>query len=125
MRRIIFAAIVAAGVLMVAPAWAGAQTVTNPTGVAFTASADHATVTGYTLGFFATGATNPIQEVTLGKGTPDAQQVITAAIDSKPLGFGTYTARVRAVAGAQSSPWSGDSNPFSRVPLTPGVPAVR
>ena len=124
MRRPFLAALAACVLIVAAPA-AGAQTVTNPTGVTFTASADHATVTGYSLGFFATGATTPTQEVTLGKGTPDAQQTITAAIDSKPLGFGTYTARVRAVAGSLSSPWSADSNPFSRVPVTPGVPAVR
>lgn len=104
---------------------ASAQTVTNPTGVMFTASADHATVTAYSLGFYATGATSPVQEVNLGKGTPDAQNVISASIDSKPLSFGTYTARVRAIAGTATSAWSPDSNPFSRTPLAPGAPAVK
>ena len=124
MRRPLFT-LLAASLLILAATAVGAQTVTNPTGVTFTASTDHATVTGYSLGFFASGATTPTQEVNLGKGTPDAQNTIAAAIDSKPLGFGTYTAKVRAVAGRLSSPWSDPSNPFSRVPGQPGVPAVR
>jgi hypothetical protein len=104
----------------------GAQTVTNPTGVTFTASVDHATLTKYVIGYFLSGATNPLQEADLPLGTPDAQQIVTASINARPLGYGTYTAKVRAVAGAMTSDWSLPSNDFTRTPLPPaGAPVVK
>jgi hypothetical protein len=103
-----------------------AQTpVPNPTSVAFTASADHSTLTGYRIGYFVAGATSPIQEADLPLGTPDGTQTVTAVINSRPLGYGVYVAKVRAVAGTMLSEWSPDSNPFSRVPLPPSSLVVR
>jgi hypothetical protein len=94
--------------------------------VTFTASADHALVTAYVLGYFAPGATQPTQEVDLGKPTPDATQTITVAINIHPLSFGAaYVAKVKAVAGALVSDWSDPSNAFDRVPGKTGVPVVQ
>ena len=66
-----------------------AQTVTNPGTVEFTASSDHAILTSYVLGHFLPGATTPMQEVDLGKPTPNATtQLIVATINTRPIAFG-------------------------------------
>jgi len=98
----------------------------NPGHAEFTASEDHAAIDKYVLGYFVAGATAPLMEVDLAKPTPDAQQLVSVVISARPLGFGTYVARVKAVAGSLSSEWTEASNAFERVPFPPpGSPAVK
>jgi hypothetical protein len=104
--------------------WASSQTVTNPTKAEFTASADHATITLYEIAWF-TGATQVGTVVDIGKPTPDANQLCLVTINTQPLPFATYTAKVRAKAGTVYSEWSLASNPFDRVPAAPGSPTVK
>ena len=108
-----------------APSIVWGQAVNNPGTVTFTASVDHATVDSYVLGWFATGATSPLMEVNLAKPVPDATQTCTHTIDSRPLAFGTYTVKIRAVAGAVTSEWSDPSNGAIRSPFPPTVPVVK
>lgn len=118
------AAIFLVALLCAAPV--AAQGVINPSQVTFTASDDHAIVTSYVIGYFAPGATAPLQEVDLGKPTPDATNTCAATINTRPLTFGTdYVAKVRAVAGTLTSEWSAASNPFARLPGKPGGPAIK
>jgi hypothetical protein len=106
--------------VLVVASLASGQTVT------FTASADHATIDRYVLGWFAAGATAPQIEVDLGKPcTADLTVPCSKLLDAKPLAFGTYTVKVRAVAGAVTSIWSDPSNTWTRLPLPPGAPAVK
>lgn len=107
---------VLAAVLML-PAAAQAQApIPNPTGAEWDPSPDHATITSYELGYYLAGATDPVQTVDLGKPTPGADGKCRAAINVRPLGFGVYTARIKAKAGAVGSVWSDPSNPFERTP---------
>jgi lysozyme family protein len=86
------------------------STTTPPTGVAFTASPDHATlVTSYELRIYASGAdpntATPVATSNLGKPTPDANNDITV---SQPAFFsalapGTYVAAVAAIGSGGSS----------------------
>lgn len=124
MKKILFVAL--AFVLLGFAASASAQTVINPGHVEYTVSPDHATLTKYTLGFFLPGATDPVQSQDLAIVAPDGTGKVTQAINAVPLTFGTgYTAKLKAVAGAVSGEWSEASNPFSRAPLPPTVPAVK
>lgn len=110
-------------VVLALAAVAAAQTpVRNPTTVQFTASADHATLTRYEIGWFA-GGVDPVQVGDLGKPTPDGNNLVSHALPSYPLGT-TYTAKVRAYAGTVAGDWSADSNPFYRTPLPPAGQVV-
>jgi hypothetical protein len=112
--------------LALVPTVAHAQTVKNPTGATFTASPDHALITSYTIGYFLAGATAPVQEAGLGKPVPDGTQTCAVVLDTRPLGFGAYTAKVKALAGTVASDWSAASNAFDRSPLPPAsAPVVR
>jgi len=104
--------------------WASAQTVTNPTKAEFTASVDHASITLYEIAWF-NGATQVGTVVDIGKPVPDANQVCLVTINTQPLAFATYTAKVRAKAGTVYSEWSAASNFFDRVPGPPGGPTVK
>lgn len=105
---------------------ASAQTIKNPTVATFTASADHATVDKYVIGYFAAGATSPVQTADLGKPTPDGTQTCTVTLNVMPLTFGAaYVARVKAVSGTAESDWSENSNPFDRAPGKPSKPALK
>lgn len=98
----------------------------NPREGTFTASLDHAQIDKYVIGFFAPGATSPVQTQDLGKPTPDATNTCTFTFNSQPLAFGVdYVARVKAVAGTAESPWSEISNFFDRIPGPPGKPAIK
>ena len=115
----------ALGMLLVAST-VFAQTLKNPSGAEFTASADHAQLTKYIIGFFLAGATDPVQTADLGKPTPDALNVIKVTINVMPLTFGaSYTAKVKAIAGTAESVWSDASNPFDRAPGPPSKPVVK
>jgi regulation of enolase protein 1 (concanavalin A-like superfamily) len=94
-------------------------TSTAPTGVAFTASPDHATlVTSYELRIYAAGANpstaTPIATSNLGKPTPDANNNIIVDLPSffVSLAPGNYVAAVAAIGAGGSSVSSGVS--FSR-----------
>ena len=116
----------AMALVLACAACASAQPVSNPTKVAFTVSVDHAQLTSYTIGYFLVGAASPVQSATLPLGTPDAQQDVEQPINSTPLGFGVYVAKVKANAGAVSSEWSAPSNEFARVPFPPAsAPTVK
>jgi hypothetical protein len=103
---------------------ASAQAVINPGHVEYTASADHAALTKYVIGYFLPGATNPVQEADLAIVAP-VGGIVTQVINATPLTFGTYTAKLKAVAGAVVGEWSLPSNDFVRAPLPPAAPAVR
>lgn len=106
-----------------------AQTVLNPTRVEFTPSADHAIVIdgvalveSYEFRFYLAGASSPIQVVNIGKPTPSAQNVCSAAIPARPFSPTTqYVGRVAAL-GPTGVGESTNSNPFYFVGL-PGSPA--
>lgn len=99
---------------------------TNPREGTFTASADHAALDKYVIGFFAPGATSPVQTQDIGKPVPDGTSTCTFTFNSQPIGFGVdYTAKVKAVAGTAESEWSLASNFFDRVPGPPGKPVIR
>jgi len=107
--------------------WASAQTVTNPTKAEFTASVDHASITLYEIAWF-NGATQVGTTIDIGKPVPDANQVCLVTINTQPLAFAEYTAKVRAkVAGTPViySEWSDASNTFQRVPGKPGKPIAK
>ena len=95
-----------------------AQTVVNPGHVEYTASPDHATLTKYVIGYFLPGATNPVQEADLAIIAP-VGGVVAQVINSTPLTFGTYSAKLKSVAGAVVGEWSLPSNDFLRAPLPP------
>ena len=107
-------------------ATATAQTIKNPSVATFTASADHASITKYTIGYFLPGAVDPVTTSDLGKPTPDASNTCTVTLNVMPLTFAAnYTAKVKAIAGTAESVWSEASNPFERAPGPPSKPAVK
>jgi len=117
---------VAFALLGVAATAVEAQTLKNPTVAMFTASADHAMVDTYTIGYFAAGATSPVQTADLGKPTPDGTQTCTVTLNVMPLTFGAaYTAKVKAIAGTAESDWSEASNPFDRAPGKPSKLVIK
>lgn len=121
-------------VLLAGPA--AAQTVTNPSAVDFTASADHsrvltdgtAVLTGYQLDVMIASPTGAVAFTKgIGKPTPDGNGLISVPVpEFIKLSNGSYTATVSAVGPGGSSP-SPASAPFNRVgpPSAPGRPTVR
>lgn len=118
------------------PAVAGAQTVTNPTTVEFTPSADHVVtlgdgrpmVTEYRFELWAAGATAPMQSTSLGKPDPQSDGKVRtspAVLLALPVGQ-TFTATVSAV-GPTGEGRSTPSNPFERraAPAAPSNVALR
>jgi Putative binding domain, N-terminal len=110
-----------------------AQTIVNPTGVTFVASAGHdatnsdgtPVVNHYEMDFYLSGASAPLQTVTIGKPTPDGTGTIYVALASlygTPLAAGPiYTLDVAAVGagGRGTSSLSPDS--FAIASCTVGV----
>jgi hypothetical protein len=123
MKKLIFAFLVFA--LLGFAASASAQAVINPTGVEFTASADHAALSSYEIGWFLGAAVDPVSMVDIGKPTPDASNLCKATISVMPLPFNQYTAKVRAKAGTVYGEWSDPSNVFFRAPGKPGGPVIK
>jgi hypothetical protein len=109
-----------------APAYAQAADVNNPAAIQFVASADHASVTGYTLDILRPDGT-VLQTLDLGKPTPAATtNLCTAALNVQPIAFATgYSVRVRAyvtaTTGSAVSDWAVSVNKFNRVPGKPGT----
>lgn len=112
--------------LVLLPVAVDAQNVVNPRTATFTASADHAQLTGYTIGYFVAGASEPVQTASIGLPAPDAANTCTVTINTQPMPFGlNYVARVKAVAAGAESDWSEVSNPFDRKPGPPSKPVVK
>jgi hypothetical protein len=114
MKRLVLALLA----LLVFAVGASAQAVTNPGHIEYTPSADHAMLTKYVVGYFLSGATDPVQEADLAIVAP-VGGVVTQVINSTPLPFGTYTAKLKSVAGAAVGEWSLPSNEFVRAPVAP------
>jgi hypothetical protein len=116
MRRLVY---LLATCLCLAPAVVSAQDVNNPSGVTFTASADHATVDSYELDILRPD-NSVLQTLNLGKPTPDATQTCTAPLNVQPVAFGNgYSVQVRAKAGTAVSANALSLNKFDRVPGAP------
>lgn len=120
-------------VLLCLPATSLAQTVTNPTLVEFTPSADHAVlnsltgvpvVTNYEFDAVAQNSVGAIAlTVGLGKPAPNAAGLISVSIAqlSTLTPNVIYTAVVKAI-GPDGAGVSAPSNPFGRVaPLVPAI----
>ncbi len=120
-----------------------AQTIVNPTAATFRASASHSAtysdgtpvVNHYEMDFYLSGASAPIQSVSIGKPTPDGTGTIYVSLASlfgTPLAAGsTYTADVAAVGpgGRGTSSISPDSFAFTSCTfgvsqLNAGIPAA-
>jgi hypothetical protein len=123
MKRIAIVLLASIACLLAFAAIGSAQVVTNPTKIEYTVSPDHATLTKYIVGYFLPGATDPVQVADLAIATPIAG-VVTQTINATPLGYGTYIAKLKSVAGAVSSDWSLPSNDFTRTPLPPALPPI-
>lgn len=105
-------------------ATAFAQTpIKNPTRAVIGVSPDHQQITRYELGWFAAGATDPVQVSDIGTGAP-VNNELDVPLPSYPIGV-TYTAKARAYAGTIASDWSPASNAFFRTPAAPASLVVR
>jgi hypothetical protein len=122
--------------LLACASLAGAQPLSDPNFLEFTASADHDAldssgqplVIRYDLLLYVVGSATPIQVVSLGKPTPDPAGTIRLPLNTiltpLPAGGLTYEVRVAAVTAGTSSP-SPPSNSFTfLVPCTYGVSPV-
>jgi chitinase len=82
--------------------------VAPPTGIAFTASPDNATVTSYRIDVFAAGAdpntATPVATMDAGKPTPDGTNTITVSVPTffSALALGNYQLTVSAVNASGS-----------------------
>lgn len=101
---------------------ASAQTVKNPRLVTFTCP-DHAVDTGHEIDIIdAKGVV--VQTIQGGDPALNATGEVEVVINVQPVAFGTYTMKVRAVAGALKSADSVATDPWERVPGAPGKPKV-
>lgn len=99
--------------------------VSNPTGVTFTASADHATIDSYELDILRPDGT-VLQTLNLGKPAPDVTQTCTAPINVQPVAFGVgYSVQVRAKAGTAVSANVASVNKFNRIPGGPSKVTIK
>lgn len=115
--------IVALLLLVAVPAFAQVPAVKNPTSVSFT-SPDHATLTGYEIDVINTSGV-VVGTILSGKGTQDAAGIVTLTYSIQNLATGTYTMRIRSVAGTAKSDDSLPSDPFVRAPGAPSKPTVK
>lgn len=99
--------------------------VTNPSGVQFTASPDHALLDSYELDILRPDGT-VLQTLNLGKPTPDATNTISAPLNVQPIAFAnSYSVRIRAKAGTAVSADALSVNKFNRVPGSPTKVTVK
>jgi hypothetical protein len=127
MKRVLAClAAVVVTLLMVTLRTSDAQTLTNPSKIQFS-SADHATVTDYDIGYFASGATDPVQVINVPKSEFTAAGSLWERALPRPV-LGNYTVKVRAYGLDAStanptdkvvSVWSGPSNSFLLSPREP------
>lgn len=99
--------------------------VKNPSGVTWTASADHAALDGYDLSLRKADGTL-LQVINLGKPTPDATNTCTAPLNVQPVAFGVnYYASLVARAGSAVSDPAVSVNAFDRVPGGPSKVTIK
>lgn len=124
--------------LLMLSAHAGAQTITNPSQLIFTASPDHAAtdmgvqvVSSYAVDWIVSGQSNAAQTINIGKPAPTATGDITVDLSAMRQALtvspGTYVLRVTAI-GPGGSANSGVSVPFvmrARAPTAPGQPRLQ
>lgn len=108
--------------LLPSSAFAQVPAVKNPTALSFT-SIDHAMASGYEVDIVT--STGVLQTIVTGKGTQDAAGIVTLILNVQPIAFGTYTFRIRAVAGKVESLDSPSSDPWDRVPGPPGKATIK
>ena len=120
MRRLLCVCVCALGLA----ASASAQPVPNPTTVAFTPSTDHALVTAYEFGYFAAGATNPVQTASISTANLTAAGADFTFAFPRLL-FGGYEHKLRACAGATCSAWAAADRPSVVSPFPPSVVRVQ
>lgn len=120
MRRLLCACVCVMGLA----ASASAQPVPNPTTVAFTPSADHALVTAYEFGYFALGATSPVQTASISTANLTAAGADFTFAFPRLL-FGSYEHKLRACAGASCSAWAAADRPSVVSPFPPSVVRVQ
>ena len=99
--------------------------VDNPSGVQWTASVDHATITSYELDILRPDST-VLQTINAGKPAPDASNTCTTSLNVQPVAFAVgYSVRVRAVAGTAFSAYSLSQNKFNRIPGGPSKVIIK
>jgi hypothetical protein len=99
--------------------------VNNPTKIEWTASADHATIDGYTLDIL-NSSNVVIQTLDLGKPAPDVNNLCVANLNVQPVTFGSgYYVTLRARANNVFSAATVSQNKFNRVPGAPTKPVVK
>jgi hypothetical protein len=98
--------------------------VKNPSGIIFTCSTDHDTVTGYEVDIVRTvdNVDVAIQTINIGKPAKDAVGDCTAMLNVQPIAFGIYVFKARAIAGTVKSSDSLPSDSWERAPGAPGKP---
>lgn len=122
--RILIACVVG-WLCMAVPVTAQQPDVSNPSGVTFTASADHSAIDSYELDILRPDG-SVLQTLNLGKPQPDATNTCTAPLNVQPIAFGSgYSVRVRAKAGTAVSTYAVSENKFDRVPGGPSKVIVK
>lgn len=121
MKQVIVALTFGIVVSVVGALYAQVPAVKNPTKLSFS-SPDHALATGYEVDIL-NGATL-VQTVVTDKGTL-AAGVTTLTLNVQPIAFGSYTFKVRAVAGTVKGDTSVASDPWERTPLAVSKPLVQ
>jgi hypothetical protein len=96
--------------------------VTNPRAVIFQCP-DHAKDTGHEIDII-NAAGVVVQTITAGDPAEDAAGDVEIGFNVQPMGFGSYTVKVRATFGAMRSLDSEPSVVWERVPGKPGAPRV-
>jgi hypothetical protein len=113
------------GLLVLGGIGLSAQTPVNPSRVELKAD-DLPIATRVEIGIFLLGAAQPMTVVDVGKPTPRPDGLIEAAINTRPVGLGSYELKARLVVGTAVSVWQGGGAdgkavvPFDRV-LSPPV----
>lgn len=100
--------------------------VKNPTAVTFD-SVDHANLTGYEVDIIRVADAVVIQTINVAKA---ATTVLTGGrikidLNVQPISFGSYTLKIRSIAGVIESPDSPASDQWERSPGSPSKPTVQ
>lgn len=112
-------------VLLFATAVSAQTRIQNPSGLSFTASPDHATLTNYEADLVRVSDTSVVQTLNIGKPTPDANGVCSVPLNVQPVAFGSYVVVMRSVAGGVKGPDSQPSEVFDRAPGAPSKVTVK
>ena len=93
--------------------------VKNPSGLIFTASADHDLITRYDVDIVRKSDNVVVQTINAGKPAKDAAGDVTISLNVQPVAFNVYYFVARAVAGTSVSPNSTPSPDWERAPGAP------